>query len=74
MTVKKANTLKSKDTNKTIRDELICKAKKTQLIHTHCLSTICNIQLPAGLLASLTCKLNTFRKSVKNVVTSKGLN
>ena len=32
----------------------------------------CN-QLPAGLLASFHCKLNTFRKRVKNVVTSKGL-
>ena len=30
-------------------------------------------QLPAGLLASLACKLNTFRKRVKNVVTSKGI-
>ena len=30
-------------------------------------------QLPAGLLASFPCKLNTFRKRVKNVVTSKGL-
>ena len=28
-------------------------------------------QLPAGLLASFHCKLNTFRKRVKNVVTSK---
>jgi len=31
----------------------------------------CN-QLPAGLLASFHCKLNTFRKRVKNVVTGKG--
>jgi hypothetical protein len=30
-------------------------------------------QIPAGLLASFPCKLNTFRKSVKNVVTSKGI-
>ena len=30
-------------------------------------------QLLAGLLASFPCKLNTFRKWVKNVVTSKGL-
>jgi hypothetical protein len=30
-------------------------------------------QLPAGLLASFICKLNTFRKRVKNVVTSKGI-
>ena len=30
-------------------------------------------QLPAVLLASFPCKLNTFRKSVKNVVTSKGI-
>ena len=30
-------------------------------------------QLPAGLLASFPCKLNTFRKKVKNVVTSKGI-
>ena len=30
-------------------------------------------QLPAGLLASFPCKVNTFRKRVKNVVTSKGL-
>ena len=30
-------------------------------------------QLPASLLASLPCKLNTFRKRVKNVVTSKGI-
>ena len=30
-------------------------------------------QLPAGLLASFPCKLNTFRKRVKNVVTSEGL-
>jgi len=30
-------------------------------------------QLPASLLASVPCKLNTFRKRVKNVVTSKGL-
>jgi len=29
-------------------------------------------QLPAGLLASLPHKQNTFRKRVKNVVTSKG--
>jgi hypothetical protein len=29
-------------------------------------------QLPAGLLAFFHCKLNTFRKRVKNVVTSKG--
>ena len=28
-------------------------------------------QLPAGSLASFPCKLNTFRKCVKNVVTSK---
>ena len=30
-------------------------------------------QLSAGLLASFPCKLNTFRKRVKNVVTSKGI-
>jgi len=30
-------------------------------------------QLPAGLLASFRCKLNMFRKRVKNVVTSKGI-
>ena len=30
-------------------------------------------QLPAGLLASFRCKVNTFRKRVKNVVTSKGI-
>jgi len=30
-------------------------------------------QLPAGLLASFPYKLNTFRKRVKNVVTSKGI-
>ena len=30
-------------------------------------------QLPAGLLASFPCKLNTFRKRVKNLVTSKGI-
>jgi hypothetical protein len=30
-------------------------------------------QLPAGLLASFPCKLNTFRKRVNNVVTSKGI-
>jgi hypothetical protein len=30
-------------------------------------------QLPAGLLASFPCKLNTFRKTVKNAVTSKGI-
>ena len=30
-------------------------------------------RLAAGLLAALHCKLNTFRKRVKNVVTSKGL-
>ena len=30
-------------------------------------------QLPTGLLASFPCKLNTFRKRVKNVVTSKGI-
>ena len=30
----------------------------------------CN-QLPAGLLVTFPCKLNTFRKRVKNVVTSK---
>jgi len=29
-------------------------------------------QLPASLLASFPCKLNTFRKRIKNVVTSKG--
>jgi hypothetical protein len=29
-------------------------------------------QLAAGLLASFPCKLNTFRKRVKNVVTSRG--
>ena len=33
----------------------------------------CWNQLPAGLLASFPCKRNTFRKRVKNVVTSKGL-
>jgi len=30
-------------------------------------------QLPASLLASFSCKLNTFRKRVKNVVTSRGI-
>jgi len=30
-------------------------------------------QLPASLLASLPCKLKTFRKRVKNVVTSRGI-
>jgi len=30
-------------------------------------------QLPAGLLASFPCKLNTFRNRVKNVVTSRGI-
>ena len=30
-------------------------------------------QLPASLLASFPCKLNTFRKGFKNVVTSKGI-
>jgi len=29
-------------------------------------------KLPAGLLASFPCKLNTFRKRVKNAATSKG--
>ena len=31
------------------------------------------IQLHAGLLASFLCKINTFRKRVKSVVTSKGI-
>ena len=36
--------------------------------------TITNwIQLPASLLASFPCKLSTFRKRVKNVVTGKGI-
>ena len=30
-------------------------------------------RLPASLLASFHCKLNTFRKRVKNVVTGKGI-
>jgi hypothetical protein len=30
-------------------------------------------QLPSSLLASFPCKLNTFRKRVKNVVTSRGI-
>jgi len=30
-------------------------------------------QLPAVLLASFPCKINTFRKRVKNVVTGKGI-
>ena len=30
-------------------------------------------QLPAGLLVSFACKLNRFRKRLKNVVTSKGI-
>jgi len=30
-------------------------------------------QLPASLLASFPCKISTFRKRVKNVVTSKGI-
>jgi len=30
-------------------------------------------QLPAGLLASFPCKLNTFRNTVKNLVTGKGI-
>jgi len=30
-------------------------------------------QLPASQLASFPCNLNTFRKKVKNVVTSKGI-
>ena len=30
-------------------------------------------QLPANLLVSFTCKLSTFRKRVKNVVTSRGI-
>jgi len=30
-------------------------------------------QLPVGLLASFPCKLNTFRKRAKNVVTRKGI-
>ena len=30
-------------------------------------------QLPASLLVSFSCKLNTFRKRVRNVVTSKGI-
>jgi hypothetical protein len=30
-------------------------------------------QLPAGLLASFHCKLNQFRKRVKNVVTGRGI-
>ena len=30
-------------------------------------------QLPASLLASFPCILNTFRKMVKNVVTGKGI-
>jgi hypothetical protein len=30
-------------------------------------------QLPVGLLESFPCQLNTFRKRVKNVVTSKGI-
>jgi hypothetical protein len=30
-------------------------------------------QLPVGLLASFTCKINTFTKTVKNVVTVKGI-
>jgi hypothetical protein len=30
-------------------------------------------QLPAGLLASFPCKINMFRKRVKKVVTSRGI-
>jgi len=30
-------------------------------------------QLPAGLLTSFPCKINTFRKRVKNIVTNKGI-
>jgi hypothetical protein len=30
-------------------------------------------QLPSSLMASFPCKLNTFRKRVKNIVTSKGI-
>jgi len=30
-------------------------------------------KLPSGLLASFACKLNTFRKRVKNVATGKGI-
>jgi hypothetical protein len=30
-------------------------------------------QIPGRVLASFPCKLNTFRKGVKNVVTSKGI-
>ena len=33
----------------------------------------CWNQLPASLLASFPCELNTFRKRVKNAVTSKGI-
>jgi hypothetical protein len=31
------------------------------------------LQLPAGLLASFPCKINTFTKRVKNAVISKGI-
>ena len=37
------------------------------------LGTLYTIHLPAGLLASFPCKLNTYRKKVDNLVTSKGL-
>jgi hypothetical protein len=39
------------------------------------LNPTCNSwdQLPAGLLASFHCKINTFRKRVENVVTSEGI-
>jgi hypothetical protein len=30
-------------------------------------------QLPAGLLASFPCKINTFRKRIKNAITNKGI-
>ena len=48
--------------------------EKKIYIHTHTyIYTYIHTYIPAGLLASFPCKLNTFRQGDKNVVTSKGV-
>ena len=42
-------------------------------VYIYSLSQLSSVYTRAGLLVSFACKQNTFRKRVKNVVTSKGL-
>jgi hypothetical protein len=62
----------TKNGRRIIRASLLCQAGNDSPCNIEVYDSHSN-QIAASLLESFLCKLNTFRKRVKNVVTSKGI-